>query len=1105
MNYVQYGKSTKSKKKKPQSSAGASGQGAGGHKTRANGHRGSRPSGKFNKRPPLLPDTCYRCGKGRHQKAQDCKAVDATCRGCGKKGHYEKVCLQGKHSAHSLETPQANSAGTGASEPLYFNDEGQPVYTYMVSVPHVNKHLIKFPVALEPTTLKGNNADSPQSTVLLKADTGADINLMNRKTFDQLFGDSRVLKPTPIKMENYGNTAVKVLGMFHAFLRWKDKVYRQLFYMTDCDRSPNLLSRDACYILGVLKPCYTMEKTTTRKTTPTVNACTKGDVVAKSFHHQKMNGSEEKLSNDSNKHSILQSQLQDHPLTKQDILDVYSDVFTGIGKFPGMPYKFQPKENAKPMRHAPRKVPIHLQDTFHKEIRNLEKLGIIEETKDVIEWVNSFVIVEKKTPVDSSKSPTISSSQGHSKDRKLRICLNPRDLNEALEREPYYTRSIEEIMAKFHGMTRFTIADFNKGYWMVELDPESRKYTTMALDIGRFQWTRLPMGPIVAQDIFQRKLDGAFLDIPGVTGIADDMVIYGRTNLEHDRHLVNFLNICRKNTLMLNPDKMQFRPPQVSFFGHQWSAKGLSPDPKKIAAVKRMDLPRDVDTMRSFLGLVNYLNRFSLHLAEISAPLREICRQDVESELTKSVQVAFSKTKEESSKNVTLPYFNPKSETTLQTNASKKGLGAVILQNSKPVMFASRALTGAEKNYQNLERECLAMIWGMEKFHYFLYGKQFTLETYQKPLVSIYKKHMVEISPRIQRLVVRSFPYQPFEVQYRRGKEIPLADTLSRVTPIPAEEDGIQLPIVAVNLITSNIPVSSSEIDLIHGETAKEPTLNLLRQYIHMGWPVDRRMLPCEIHTFWNYREDLSMENGLITKGARLIIPSTLRRKVLEQIHEGHLGVEKCMLKARDSVFWPGISNDIRETVEKCGICQASSKAAKPIGNVSDVPPHAWHTLGTDLFYWNNIDYLVIRDYFSKYLIIGRLPNSSSHTMIKELGLVFTELGRPFVLRSDNGPCYSSREFHNFLSFYQVDHITSSPHHPQSNGFAEALVGITKKLMEKSVKEGKPWNYGLLQYRTTPVSSTLLSPLEMLTGRKPHSNLPQIPSSIGHNIDTSRI
>ena len=320
--------------------------------------------------------------------------MDATCRKCGKKGHYEKVCLQGKHSAHSLETPQT-LAGAGASEPLYFNDEGQPVYTYMVSVPHANKHLIRFPITLEPMSLrrKGTHMDSslPTPSVLLKADTGADVNLINRKTFDQLF-DSKVLKPTPIRMENYGNSTVRVLGMFHAFLRWKERVYKQLFYVTDCDRSPNLLSRDACYILGVLKPCYTVERTPGAKP----------QMPPKPLHHQSDGG---KLSDASRKQSISQNQLKDCPLTKQDILQVYSDVFTGIGKFPGPPYKFQLKDNAKPARHAPRKVPIHLQDAFHREIRNLEKLGILEETKDVTEWVNSFVIVEKKTPDVSNSQP----------------------------------------------------------------------------------------------------------------------------------------------------------------------------------------------------------------------------------------------------------------------------------------------------------------------------------------------------------------------------------------------------------------------------------------------------------------------------------------------------------------------------------------------------------------------------------------------------------------------------------------------------------------------------------------------------------------------------
>ena len=242
VNYVQYGKSTKSKKGKKSTQSGA---GASSHRG-DRGHRmSSKPSGKGRKLP-FLPDTCYRCGKGRHQKVQDYKAVDTTCRGCGKKGHFEKVCLK-KHSTHTLEVPQASTstAGVGAGgEPLYFDDGGQPVYTYMVSVPHVNKHLIKFLIALDYTTLRGRNkmenstsstGRSDCSTVLLKADTEANVNLMNRKTFSQLFGEAKeVLQLTPIRMENYGNTAVKVLGMFHVFLR-QDKVYKQLFYMTDCD------------------------------------------------------------------------------------------------------------------------------------------------------------------------------------------------------------------------------------------------------------------------------------------------------------------------------------------------------------------------------------------------------------------------------------------------------------------------------------------------------------------------------------------------------------------------------------------------------------------------------------------------------------------------------------------------------------------------------------------------------------------------------------------------------------------------------------------------------------------------------------------------------
>ena len=165
------------------------------------------------------------------------------------------------------------------------------------------------------------------------------------------------------------------------------------------------------------------------------------------------------------------------------------------------------------------------------------------------------------------------------------------------------------------------------------------------------------MGSIISQDVFQRKLDSIFLDVPGVTGIVDDMIIYSRDDQEHNGNLFKFLEVCRKK-LTLNAEKMQFRLPKVSFFGHTWSDKGLSPDPKKIEAVKRMEMPQDVKTMRSVLGLVNYLNRFSPHLAKLSDSLREICSQKIEFKLTAACKVAFQWTKEEISKTVTLPYFN---------------------------------------------------------------------------------------------------------------------------------------------------------------------------------------------------------------------------------------------------------------------------------------------------------------------------------------------------------------------------------------------------------------------------------------------------------------
>ena len=535
----------------------------------------------------------------------------------------------------------------------------------------------------------------------------------------------------------------------------------------------------------------------------------------------------------------------------------------------------------------------------------------------------------------------------------------------------------------------------DKGYWQVVLHPESRKLTCMAFDIGRYQFKRLPMGSKVASDIFQRMLDSIYIGLPGVTGIADDMVIFGRNEEEHDRNLILFLETTRKNGLVLNKKKLQFKKEEVSFFGHRWNSTGISPDPKKTESILKMQFPPDKETMHSFLGLVNFLNRYTPRLAELCSPLRKLILKDSHYSPGNPEHAAFDAIKEEFKKKIILPYFDRNKETILQTDASKKGFGAVILQEEQPIYYASRALTSAEKNYQNLEREAQAAVWGMEKFHYFLYGRKFILQTDQKPLVSFFRKHMIDVSPRIQRITIRAWQY---------------------------------------DFVPQHIPV---------------------------------------------------------------LIPEILRQKYLKEIHQGHQGIEACRSRAREFVFWVNINSDLKEMVEKCDIYQSQQNSTTSVQKyVSEVPPHPWHTLGSDLFYFQRIDFLVVVDYFSKYLIIRKIPSSTSSAVIKELGMIFSEFGNPLVFRSDNGPCYSSQEFKFFMQNWLVEHRTSSPHYPQSNGLAESMVKVSKNLTEKAVRQDLPWNRLLLDYRCTPISSEIPSPAEILFGRKLRSSISILPSQV---------
>ena len=223
-----------------------------------------------------------------------------------------------------------------------------------------------------------------------------------------------------------------------------------------------------------------------------------------------------------------------------------------------------------------------------------------------------------------------------------------------------------------------------------------------------------------------------------------------------------------------------------------------------------------------------------------------------------------------------------------------------------------------------------------------------------------------------------------------------------------------------------------------------------------------------------------------------------MRAEMLQYIHEGQQGKERCLLQARNTVFWPKITYDIQELIEGCIICQEHGKSQSIIGTTQELPPFPWHTLATDIFYWKRMDFLIVADVFSKYFLVRKLANSSSAAVCAEIANIVTELGLPHIIRSDNGPYYNSKEFQQLLQCYNITHHTSSPHHPRSYGFVERMVGVAKKLMDKAGSEGKLWISGLYEYRVTPQSGSIASPLQLITQRTPREkDPPQLPSTLG--------
>lgn len=762
--------------------------------------------------------------------------------------------------------------------------------------------------------------------------------------------------------------------------------------------------------------------------------------------------------------SVAQFETQaSQNLTEQLIRKNYSDLFIGVGRLPGK-HKIHLKEDVQPVVHPPRRISVALRQKVKDKLRTMEKDGIIIRQIEPTEWVNSLVTVIKPNG-------------------SVRLCLDPRDLNKAIRRPHYPMLTIEEIVTRMPNAKYFSKLDATSGFWQIQLDEDSSKLCTFNSPLGRFRFLRMPFGLNCASEIYQSVMSRMVEDIDGAEVIVDDILVWGETLKEHDERLKKVLERAKDYNLKLSSEKCEFRRKEVTYVGHVLSSEGLKADPEKIRAVTEMTPPTNKKDLRKFMGFIQYLAKFLPNLSQESAPLRQLLSKDVAWHWDGNKQKSFQKLKEMVTNTPVLTYFDPEKPVLLTVDSSSTGLGAAIIQDGKPIAFGSRALTTTQQKYSQLEKETLAIVYGCQKFHQYVYGRRIQVETDHKPLQSIFRKPLHDIPARLQKMVLTLQCYD-LDVTYKPGNTLVVADHLSRNYLKETTEKLVDE--FSVNAL-SYLPLSPGKYAELQKSASADLEMILLSKAILEGWPESRDQLPVEIRTYWNYRDELACIDGLIYKGLRLVIPQTCRKEMLARIHESHLGIVKCKAMAREVMFWPSMGSYIEDIISKCSIC-ATHQRQNPRESLipHKIPDRPWSKIAMDLFEFNGHQYLLSVDFYSKWPEIAKLEQPNSSCVIQHLKSLFARYGIPDEALSDNGPQFASAEFRKFAQEYEFRHLTSSPHFPQSNGQVERMVQTIKHLLEKA----KDPYLAILDYRNTPFEELGLSPAQLFLARRLRTKLP---------------
>ena len=762
-------------------------------------------------------------------------------------------------------------------------------------------------------------------------------------------------------------------------------------------------------------------------------------------------------------------------MNSSDILRRYPDIFNAdVGTLPGS-VQLTLKPDAEPILCPPKRLPIELKDTVKQELDKLVKAGVLAPVDEPTDWVNQMAIATKR-------------------DGSLRICIDPCNLNRSLKREHYQLPVLDDILPDLAKAKVFSKVDLSHGYWHCTLDEESSLLTTFSTPFGRYRWRRLPFGLSASSEIFQKRLHQALEGLLGVACIADDILVYGvgdtleEAMLNHDQNLASLLERCHHKSIKLNKHKLALRVQEVDFMGHLLTAQGLKPDPKKVEAILKLPTPKSKEDIERLNGTVNYLAKFLPRLSHVMEPLRRLTQTGVEWHWDDGEEKAFSEVKHLVTQAPILAYYSADKELVIQCDASSRGLGAVLLQGGRPLAYASRALTDPETRYATIEKEMLAIVFALEKWHQFAYGRHVLLNTDHKPLEAISKKPLDRAPKRLQGMLLRILAYD-INVQYTPGHTQHLADMMSS-SFLPADNQGTPNEFEVINAVQF-LPMRPEKIQKLQLETSKDETLQLLKATIVEGWQEDRSKLPPQLTPYYDVRDELDVYDGLVFKGERLVVPQGLRAEIKKDIHVSHAGVEGCLRRARESVYWPGMNAELKHWISTCEPCRLFEVShGKETLMSHEVPQGPWEKIAVDLLTQDQKDYLVTVDYYSGFWELDRLRTTESGAVVRKLKSRFARYGSPCQLVSDNGPQFVAAEFQKLTKDWDIEHIVTSPYNSKANGQVEAAVKSAKKLLRKTARGGDDFHLGLLAIRNTPSQGIGSSRAQRLMNRRTRTLLP---------------